>query len=352
MVVVKTEPNLDQAYKSELDVGPIKDQFLFTPKNEKTFSTNKLSTTKIPNSRPYTNNKNKTITTLYNNTNSNSNSSSSSNTNKNDRHSIVKDKVNFSDYILSTSNIGKDNTNNSVVTNKNVQNYKNETILVESRSSPVVKTELFDKSIFSLTDMKKKKALNNNSGSSSNIDNNKDDTSIDDNKGQKVRKRSKIENLNITGKLKKTKPSQTSINNHVDTTNMKQFDNVPTDPGKKKIIDELLFERKNILDTEEDKEKLFVELFEDVDPNEELDYCKDIIQYPLEKWLEWGHNFTLEHENLIKELMRTRLDLSYKFQIITKTMNDRCDALMAQENRLDGKLKQIKNIAKNMLDIL
>lgn len=344
MVVVKTEPNLDTSYKSELDVGPIKDQFLLTPKTEKSVINNKLSTSKIPNSRPYTNNKNKTITTHYNN----SNSTNINYNNKSDKSSTVKDKVNFSDYILSTSNIGKDDTDNNAVTNKNVKTHKNDAILLENRSSPVIKTELFDKNVFSLTDMNKK-TIN----SSSNYNN--EDNLMDDSKGCKVRKRSKIENLNITGKLKTTKQSQMSINSHLETTNIKQFDNVdniPADPGKKKIIDELLYERKNILASEEEKEKLFVELFEDVDPNEELDYCKDIIQFPLEKWLEWGHNLTIEHENLIEELMKTRLDLSYKFQIITRTMSDRCDALINQENHLDGKLKKIKSIAKNMLDIL
>lgn len=348
MVVVKTEPNLDTTGKTELDVGLIKDQFLFTPKNDAINNNNnnnissnnsnyKLSSSKIPNSRPYTNNKNKVITNL----------------NKNDRNDMARNKVNFSNYILSTSNITKNDLDSSnTYANKNLKTYKNETIIVDNtRSSPVVKTEIFDKNIFSMTDLDKK-VVNSNHGSSNVNDN---DGSIEVNKGHKVKRRSKIENLNITGKLKKTKQSHISMNNSVNIKNTEEIGNdqiIPKDPGKKKIINELLYERKNILNSEEDKEKLFVELFEDVDPNEELDYCKDIVQYPLENWLECGHIFTTKHENLIKELMKTRLDLSYKFQVITKVMNDRCEALMTQEDRLDDKLKQIKTIAKNMLDIL
>lgn len=316
MAVVKSEPHAEPLKAPPIDLLNSKDQCLQTPQNHQTGT--KQSSLKIPNSRPKIISQNKNIKD-----------------DNNDKKVVNKPKVNFSDYLLSPTNLYNDDFKDDSISKFNFFGGNNN-MSTENRSSPVVKSEPIERSMFAFTDINKKVG---------NV------TETSDHSKEKKQKRSKLETNNNSGKLKKTKiPQMTNkLNSNkevVDGTN----EIIPKNPGIFNPVKGMLYDRQKIGVGEE--EKLFKDLFEDADPNEELDYCKEVVQYPLEKWLECGQDFTKEHEILIKDLMKTRLELSYKFEVITKTMNDRCEALVKQEDHLDGKLKQIKDIANNMLNIL
>lgn len=316
MVAIKAEPHTEHIQTNNIE--PSREQFLQTPKNEQMIS--KHSSSKIPISRPKNVPQNKS---------------------SNGDQLANKPKVNFSDYILSPTNVYKDEFKDesmskfSFFNGSNHIGKKSDNISIDNRSSPIVKSEPIDKGLFAFNDINKK--------ISKVID-------VPDQTKDKRKKRTKLENGNINGKLKKTKIPQMTNKTNEKVVTFETEETIPKDPGNFKLVKELLYDREKIDIEEEDK--LFKDLFEDADPNEELEYCKEVVQYPLEKWVQCGQNFCKEHEILIKELMKARLELSYKFEIITKTMNDRCEALIKQEDHLDGKLKQIKDIAKNMLDIL
>lgn len=318
MVVVKSEPQVEPLQPQPIDFPNSKDHSLQTPKNHQTGA--KLSSSKISNSRPKIISQNKNVKD-----------------DNNDKKSANKPKVNFSDYLLSPTNMYNDDFKDDSMTKFNFfGGSNNNNLSMENRSSPVVKSEPTERGVFSFTDINKKVG---------------NGTEMSDQSKEKKQKRSKLDTTNNSGKLKKTKIPQMSNRLNGDREVADGVNEiVPKNPGNFNPIKELLYDRPKI--GVEEEEKLFKDLFEDAEPNEELEYCKEVVQYPLEKWLKRGQDFTREHEILIKDLMKTRLELSYKFEIITRAMNDRCEALVKQEDHLDGKLKQIKDIANNMLNIL
>lgn len=320
MVVVKTEPHGEALY-SNTDAN--KEQLVFTPKNE--HLSNRNSINNISNSRPANSIKSKMIQ------------------NSSEKRNKHKNKVNFSDYILSPSNLYKDDLNDDSAIkfgmNKNVNigtENKTDKVAEDSRSSPIIKSEPVERGTLTMAEINKK--INNVIEPEHTINKN--------------RKRNKIDNVNMKANLKKTKIPQMSnkLSKEREVITEPEDDVIPINPGNFTPIKQLLFDRKET--GYEEREKLYAELFEDADSNDELEYCKEVVQYPLNKWLQAGQEFTLEHQQLMKEVIQARLELSYKFEVIAKTMNDRCQALIHQEDHLDNKLKQIKDIAKNMLDIL
>lgn len=253
-------------------------------------------------------------------------------------HENERSRVDFSDYIISTPNMFP----------REVQQSKN------NDSSPVmeqqfIKSEPIDKFIISEHDD------NNNTTNTNSID--------------KKRKRSKLESTNIKGKVSLTKFETQNLNNHKNdisspTTNFTSQNKRPKIPSNVPLpinpepfipVKTLLYDREDFTDNNDnnhDKELLFNELFDNMEPNDDLNYCKQIVTKSLNEWIKEGEVLTNENKCLIKQLIKARLELSYKFQIITNIMNQRVESLLIYENHLDGKLKQIKTIAKNMLDIL
>lgn len=108
----------------------------------------------------------------------------------------------------------------------------------------------------------------------------------------------------------------------------------------------LLFERNKSLSINADAP------FKDLTDKNEVELCQKFAQFDLDEWLDYGDSLVLEHQKLIHELAKLRVELSYKFQIITDVINDRADTLIQQSDHIDDKLKQIKDIAKNILNVL
>lgn len=97
---------------------------------------------------------------------------------------------------------------------------------------------------------------------------------------------------------------------------------------------------------------LMDEVFEGLEDLEDLKFCKEQINSPLASWVNYGESLNKKHLELIKELIKLRIELSYKFKIIIALINKCSDSLTENEKSLDDKLSKIKVIGHDILNLL
>ncbi|CCK69382.1 Ecm11p KNAG_0C02710 [Huiozyma naganishii CBS 8797] len=119
------------------------------------------------------------------------------------------------------------------------------------------------------------------------------------------------------------------------------------DPGVFKKIDHKLYEREIALAHDDN-----TQLFEGITDENELKFCHENASFGLIDWMDRGEELIEENRTLMKNLVQTRIDLSHKFLILSEVINARAEALEMQGERIDGKLKQIKDIANNILNVI
>ncbi|EDO17673.1 hypothetical protein Kpol_1004p48 [Vanderwaltozyma polyspora DSM 70294] len=119
-------------------------------------------------------------------------------------------------------------------------------------------------------------------------------------------------------------------------------------PGGYEICDKLLYE---LNDNEEFAESHMDEIFKNLQPNEE-EFYRDAAKWSLPEWIGFGQKMIDEYTQHVGELVEQRIQLSYKFEIITKAINERAEALNKRGKLLDTKLNKIKDLGKEILEII
>lgn len=94
------------------------------------------------------------------------------------------------------------------------------------------------------------------------------------------------------------------------------------------------------------------ELFPKLESAWERELCTQIAGWDLENWIQYGDKLSQEYNALLGELVRQRIELSYKFEVITDKINERAEALTLQGKLVDDKMQKIKSLGKEILDII
>ncbi|GAV49166.1 hypothetical protein ZYGR_0N05730 [Zygosaccharomyces rouxii] len=124
-----------------------------------------------------------------------------------------------------------------------------------------------------------------------------------------------------------------------DTEQVKQLDN----PGEYVKIDKLLYQ------PQEDENG---SIFQELEQQSEREFCTQASSWSLQEWIQNGQHLLNTHAKLVGKLVKHRIELSIKFQVITNAINDRADALNAQGILVDQKLQRIKTLGEEILHII
>lgn len=93
-------------------------------------------------------------------------------------------------------------------------------------------------------------------------------------------------------------------------------------------------------------------IFQELEQLSEREFCTQASSWSLQEWIQNGQQLLNTHTKLVGELVRQRIELSVKFQVITNAINDRADALNAQGILVDQKLQRIKTLGEEILHII
>ncbi|CAB4255106.1 similar to Saccharomyces cerevisiae YDR446W ECM11 Non-essential protein apparently involved in meiosis, GFP fusion protein is present in discrete clusters in the nucleus throughout mitosis [Maudiozyma barnettii] len=156
--------------------------------------------------------------------------------------------------------------------------------------------------------------------------------------------------------LKKSKDLLTPTREETSTQyqDLNKCDTIPKNPLALKKLKNLLFDI-NPIDDEEISSRtsdLLKEVFEGLDDEQDLSFCKGQVDRSLDEWINYGEELNNRHLELTKQLVQLRIELSYKFRIIIELINDNSDYLMQSEKSLDEKLDRIKVIGNDILNLL
>lgn len=152
---------------------------------------------------------------------------------------------------------------------------------------------------------------------------------------------------------------QYSIQNSDNITTATSFENkraerIPKNPLVLQKLKCLLFDI-NKSDNENQLCKssdLLKEVFEGLEDQLDLSFCKDQVNKSLNDWITYGEELNQKHLDLTKKLIQLRIELSYKFKIIIEIINSNSDYLLETEKNLDNKLIKIKDIGNDILNLL
>ncbi|CAI4367868.1 AEL_collapsed_G0012910.mRNA.1.CDS.1 [Saccharomyces cerevisiae] len=85
---------------------------------------------------------------------------------------------------------------------------------------------------------------------------------------------------------------------------------------------------------------------------EDQEYFISVADSTLEEWTNKGQEIIDQQFQLYQEIIKKRIELSYKFKGIISVINDRADALEEQGQQLEGKIKKVKTLANEILNII
>lgn len=124
-----------------------------------------------------------------------------------------------------------------------------------------------------------------------------------------------------------------------DRQQSKHLDN----PGEYVRLDKLLYEAQEGEDGS---------IFQELEQQSEREFCTQASSWSLQDWVQNGQQLLNTHTKLVGKLIKHRIELSVKFQVITDAINDRADALNAQGILVDEKLQRIKTLGEEILHII
>lgn len=124
-----------------------------------------------------------------------------------------------------------------------------------------------------------------------------------------------------------------------DEEEIKESDN----PGKYIKIDKLLYEP---------QEGENGSIFQELEQASEREFCTKAASWSLPEWIANGQHLLNDQTKLVGQLIKHRIELSLKFQVITQAVNDRAEALNAQDLLVDQKLQRIKTLGEEILHII
>lgn len=117
------------------------------------------------------------------------------------------------------------------------------------------------------------------------------------------------------------------------------------DPGEFQKIEYLLHEFNVDNECEESYEDVFTQ-------TEDPKQYAHVASMNFQQWIEIGNEILAEHQELMSKMISNRANLSYKFQVITRIINERAQMLMNQGAQFEAKLERIQSIGKEILDII
>ncbi|CCC70611.1 hypothetical protein NCAS_0F01270 [Naumovozyma castellii] len=120
-------------------------------------------------------------------------------------------------------------------------------------------------------------------------------------------------------------------------------------PGEYPQINKLLYEssKKEPVDKEG-----FMSVLPGVEQEDEINFGIQVCNWSLDEWIECGQHLHEEYGVLVTELIKQRIELSVKFEVVTSVINQRAEALNCQGKILDDKLIKIKELGKEILNII
>ncbi|CAI4038299.1 hypothetical protein SMKI_04G6410 [Saccharomyces mikatae IFO 1815] len=124
----------------------------------------------------------------------------------------------------------------------------------------------------------------------------------------------------------------------------------PTEnPGSYHKTKNYLFDRPDLLETclQDYSSMLPADVAE-----EDQEYFVSVADSTLEEWTNKGQQILDQQFQLYQEIIKKRIELSYKFKGIVSVINDRADALEEQGQQLEGKIKKVKSLANEILNII
>ncbi|QHS72627.1 Ecm11p [Saccharomyces paradoxus] len=206
--------------------------------------------------------------------------------------------------------------------------------------APNVKTEYTG--FQPLTPISKKRALKEKSTSDKygNFDLSKDENSHTQKKPKKL---SSVTDIN-------TSEYKLPLNRENTSSPAKEKSQEPTEnPGAYQKTKNYLFDKPDLLDT------CLQDYSSMLPPNiaeEDQEYFVGVADSTLEEWTNKGQEILDQQFQLYQEIIKKRIELSYKFKGIISVINDRADALEEQGQQLEGKIKKVKSLANEILNII
>lgn len=120
-------------------------------------------------------------------------------------------------------------------------------------------------------------------------------------------------------------------------------------PGEFTVPNDLLY---NLQDESKLENQQLDEVYNSLEQIEEQDFYHDVASWTLAEWIGCGQTLLEEYMGFVGDLVQKRMELSIRFQTITNVINERATALNKQDEILDEKLNKIKNLGKEILDII
>ena len=70
------------------------------------------------------------------------------------------------------------------------------------------------------------------------------------------------------------------------------------------------------------------------------------------EWVTMGQTLLAEQKQLMGRMIKARIDLSHRFEVITDIINERAQVLNTQGDALEAKLNKVQTLAKEILALL
>lgn len=131
---------------------------------------------------------------------------------------------------------------------------------------------------------------------------------------------------------------------------------VPKDPGKFTACNLLLLETNDSETNPHYKisQETLEEIFfgSDESTEEDLIFCKAQGVAPFKEWVGFAEDLNKKQLSLIKELVKLKTELSFKFSVILELINSHAESLVKRGDILDDKFAQIQRIGEDLLRLL
>ncbi|CAI4059312.1 Ecm11p SKDI_04G6480 [Saccharomyces kudriavzevii IFO 1802] len=120
-------------------------------------------------------------------------------------------------------------------------------------------------------------------------------------------------------------------------------------PGSYQKIKNYLFDKPDLLETclQDYSSMLPADIAED-----DQEFFVSVADSTLEEWTNKGQEILDQQYQLYQEVIKKRIELSFKFKGVISVVNDRADALEEQGQKLEEKIRKIKSLANEILNII
>lgn len=94
------------------------------------------------------------------------------------------------------------------------------------------------------------------------------------------------------------------------------------------------------------------EVFPGLEKEEEKTYCRSATAWSLQEWVKEGEELLNEQHEIFAKIVKKRIELSCNFAALVSVLDERAEALCKRGELFDTKLEKVKELGKEILNLI